>query len=371
MLPPADLLSCSAGAGFHHYDSAPLLEALATLGATSNVADVITAPQAVRVEVEPCDKIRMRAFRGIEADLMQMLSIPAVRIEAPTPGKTTVGVELPRAERATIYLGDVVNRSQAPLRAAVGVGLDGSPVVLDLASYPHLLVAGRSGGGKSSVLHALLCSLLSVCTPADLELILVDTKMTELSIYEGLPHCSNVVYNPDRAIDVLWGMVDSMRTTYRCMRDYGARTLDELNTALRARGKDPIPRRVLVCDELADLMMTGRGKVESAVVSLGQLGRAAGFHLVLATQSPRVQVCTGLIKANLVARMALSTSSALDSRVILDINGAEDLLGRGDFLLDDGQSGKLVRGQAAWCPTEDVEAMVSWWKAQDRSAVAA
>lgn len=361
---PTDILSHTDGVTVPSDQTDELLEALATLSAPCNEESAVVAPQAVRYELTPCDGVRMKAFRGIEFDLMQMLSVDNVRIEAPTPGRNTIGIELPRRDRATVYLGDITPASSQPLNAAVGVDMTGRVVVLPIASYPHLLVAGRSGGGKSVLLHSILCSLLSTHTPNELELIIVDPKAVEGAMYEGVPHVSNLVYDAQEAIDVLWGMVESMETTYRCMRRYGARDLDELNAKLMLNGEQPIPRRLCVVDECADLMMQSKSKVESAMVRLGQKGRAAGFHVIVATQSPRAQVITGLLKANLPARIALATSNALDSRIILDSNGAENLLGRGDALLDNGIDGQLHRFQTAWAPSSDVEAIVDHWRAQ-------
>lgn len=367
-LPPDSVLTHADSVSLPEDRTDDLLRSLAILGATSNEDDVQVAPQAMRYELAPCDGVRMRAFRGIEDDLKQMLGVEKIRIEAPTPGRRTVGIELPRSPRSTIYLGDVAPAASVPLHASVGVDMTGRPLVLPLAEFPHLLVAGRSGGGKSVMLHAILCSLLAHHTPEQLELILVDPKSVEAAAYEDLPHASNVVYDASDAIDVLWGMVESMEATYRVMRQYGVRELDDLNARLKDEGEVPIPRRLCVVDELADLMMQSRSRVESAIVRLGQKGRAAGFHLILATQSPRMQVVTGLIKANLPARLAVATASALDSRVILDANGAETLLGRGDALLDDGVSGNLVRFQGAWTSSEDVARMVEWWQRQVTSA---
>lgn len=369
-LPPNDLLTRSGDVIVPEDRTDDLLHALALLGATSNEDSVQIAPQAVRYELTPCSGVRMKAYRGIDDDLMQMLGIGSVRIEAPSPGRTTVGVEIPRAQRATIHLGDVAGAAQGPLRAAVGVDMEGKTVTLSLADYPHLLVAGRSGGGKSVLLHNILCSLLTTHTPDELELILIDPKSVEAAHYEGLPHASNITYDPDHAVDVLWGMVNAMETTYNCMLRYGARSLDELNLALVREGADPIPRRLCVIDEMADLVMRSRARVESAIVRLGQKGRAAGFHLILATQTPRKDVVSGIIKANLTARIALATASALDSRIILDANGAEALLGQGDALLDDGLSGTTRRFQSAYASTEDVRAVVDWWAGQTAALVA-
>lgn len=370
-LPPTDLLSGADAVTVPEDCTDALLEALARLGAPCNEESATVAPQAVRYELVPCDGVRMKAFRGIEEDLMQRLSVDHVRIEAPTPGRHTIGIELPRKNRAIVYLGDVVPAASKPLSAAVGVDMNGRPVVLPIAEFPHLLIAGRSGGGKSVLLHSILCSLLATHTPDELELIIVDPKSVEGAMYEGLPHASNVVYDAHQAIGVLWGMVEQMETTYRCMRRYGARDLDELNAQLALEGEQPIPRRLCVIDEAADLMMQSKSRVESAMVRLGQKGRAAGFHVIVATQSPRANVITGLLKANLPARIALATSSALDSRIILDQNGAEHLLGRGDALIDDGISGTLQRFQTAWAPSSDVEAMVDWWRSQNHALVAA
>ena len=370
-LPSLDLLSRSWASDEAEDRSADLLEALALLGATCNVSSVVVAPQAVRYELTPARGVRMRSFHGLEADVMQMLGVTGVRIEAPTPGLTTVGIELPRRDRAIVNLADGVGDASQPLTAAVGVDLNGDVVTLPISSYPHLLIAGRSGGGKSVLLHSILASLLMSHTPDDLQLTLIDTKMVESQMYEGLPHVTAIVHDADRAVRVLGGLVEKMEQTYELMRECGARDLLELNVMLEEQGIAPIPRRLCVIDEASDLMMTAKAKVESSIVRLGQLGRAAGFHVIVATQSPRANVITGMLKANLTARIGLATSNALDSRIILDQNGCESLLGKGDALLDDGIDGSVRRFQTAWAPTQDVEAIVGHWKDQSRQLVAA
>jgi S-DNA-T family DNA segregation ATPase FtsK/SpoIIIE len=369
-LPTLDLLS-------QHYDAddgedrtEELLEVLSALGATCNLSSMTIAPQVVRYELEPARGIRMKDFKGIEADVMQQLGCDTVRIEAPTPGLKTVGVELPRKHRATVHLSNVIEHGAQPLRAALGVDIAGEVVTFDIAAAPHMLIAGRSGGGKSVLLHSLLASLLMTHTPDELELIIIDPKSVEGAMYEGLPHASNIIYETDRALRVLDGLIHCMSGVYEAMREFGARNIDELNEMLVECGEQPIRRRVIVIDEFADLIMQSKSRVESAIVRLGQLGRAAGFHMIIATQSPRAQVVTGLLKANLPARIALSTTSAIDSRIILDESGAEDLLGKGDALLDDG-SGKLRRFQSAWAASSDIEALIQFWVCQTKEGVAA
>jgi DNA segregation ATPase FtsK/SpoIIIE, S-DNA-T family len=367
---PTNILSCGAGVERAADRGEALLEALARLGAPCNAESRTVAPQAVRYELEPCDGVRMKSFRAVEPDLMQMLGIDSVRIQAPTPGRHTVGIELPRDDRQMVYLGDLAQPHNSQLAATVGVDITGKPLTIDIAELPHLLIGGQSGGGKSVMLHALICSLLTQKTPDELELILIDPKMVEAAAYEGLPHVTNLVYNPMRAVEVLLGAAAQMDAVYDCIRAEGFRNLEEWNAKLRATGQRPIPRRLIVVDEVADLVMQAKGNVESAMIRLGQKGRAAGFHVVLATQSPRVQVVTGLLKANMTGRLALSTASALDSRIILDTNGAEGLLGRGDLLYNDGASIGLKRAQAAFVSREEVSALVEHWACQTNAVAA-
>jgi S-DNA-T family DNA segregation ATPase FtsK/SpoIIIE len=342
-------------------DAQMLLESLARLGCPCELDSVQEAPQTVRYALRPAAGVRMKSFRGIEPDLMIALSASSVRVECPVPGTATVGVELPRRDRAVVGLEDVIGAAEAPLRASIGVDVAGDPVVLDVGAAPHVLVAGRTGGGKSVLLHSILASLLTIHDPSTLEVILVDPKRNELSLWEDAPHVSAAVYDPGDAIDALWDMVASMETCYRVLQQYRARSLAELNAMLARDGEAPIPYRVLVCDETADLMMTGKGKVESAMVRLGQKGRAAGYHTILATQSPRVSVISGLLKANLPTRIALATSTALDSRIILDRSGAESLLGKGDGLLDDGVDGTLRRFQTAMVTSDEIASIIGRW----------
>lgn len=361
ILPSPDLLARSDASTSAPDYSEQLLETLAELGATSNITSVHVAPQAIRYELAPCAGIRTKNYRGIEQDIMIALGVENVRIEAPTPGARTVGVEIPRKDRASVTLGDVAQFASAPLSAAVGVDMAGDPVVIDIAALPHLLIAGRSGGGKSVSIHAILCSILQHASPDELEILLIDPKMAELCDYAELPHVVKVAYDPDEAVDWLWGMVDSMEATYQALYERGCRTLDELNNQLRAEGQPIVRRRLIVCDELSDLMMRSKSKVESAMVRLGQKGRAAGFSVIVCTQSPRRECVTGMLKSNLPGRLALATSSALESRIILDQMGAENLMGQGDALYDDGVSGSLKRLQVAWCSPSDVQATCDWW----------
>jgi S-DNA-T family DNA segregation ATPase FtsK/SpoIIIE len=362
-LPSLDLLSRSHDTSVARDRAEELLEALAELGATCNVESVTIAPQAIRFELAPERGIRMRDFKGIEADLMQRLALPTVRIQAPTPGASTVGIEIPRKDRQTVSLGDVISDAAQPLTAAVGVDMAGDVVTLPISTYPHLLIAGQSGGGKSVLLHSILCSLLASHTPDELEVILIDTKIVESAAYEGVPHVSHIAQDARRAVSVLNGLVGTMEATYRAMGQHGARTLDELNAILIGRGELPIPRRLLVVDEVADLMAQAKNSVETAITRIGAKGRSAGIHIIVATQSPRANVITGALKANLSARIALKTSSALESRIIIDQAGAEDLLGRGDAILDDGQ-GNTTRFQTAWSSNEDIAGLVNHWKNQ-------
>jgi DNA segregation ATPase FtsK/SpoIIIE, S-DNA-T family len=340
-----------------------LTEKLDSLKARCEVERIVVGPQVTRFEMVPFEGLSVRDLPKHAADLAYEVEAESVRIVAPIPGKRAVGIEIPSPNRRTVYLRDVLHAAQTPTTFAMGLDVDGKVMACNLATMPHLLVGGMTGGGKSTMIHAMLCSLLMRATPAELGLILIDPKMVEMSLYEDIPHLMRpVVIDPMEAARTLDWLVLEMECRYRFAEHYGARDLHELNDKLPE--EDRFPYLICVVDELADLMMVARKEVEASVVRIAQKARAVGIHLVLATQTPRVAVVTGMIKANVPARIAFTTAQALDSRVILDQNGAESLLNRGDGLYLPSDAGKPTRFQGAFVTTKEVNDVCNWWREQ-------
>jgi S-DNA-T family DNA segregation ATPase FtsK/SpoIIIE len=334
------------------------------LGVQCAAQRVVVGPSTTRVELTTDPGVPLRDFTKLQrsSDLAYWLGAESVRIEAPIPGRSAVGVELSNAERRQVSLGDVCRHVRSPLCAALGLDGDNYVVTLDLARAPHLLIAGVTGGGKSVLLRSILAGLLLRSDPNELGLVLCDPKGTELSIFEGLPHLYGApAVDIDKCVESLWWAVTEMDARYRLLRRHRARDLDEYN-ATAPEGY--VPPVLVVVDELGDLMMRSRKEVESAIVRIGQKGRAAGVHMMLATQSPKREVVTGLIRANLPARIGLLTSTAIDSRIVLERSGCEALLGEGDALLDTGKSPALTRFQSAYTSTETIREIVEAWTSQ-------
>jgi S-DNA-T family DNA segregation ATPase FtsK/SpoIIIE len=292
-----------------------------------------------------------------------------VRIEAPIPGRNVVGIEVPNLEVAAVRLRDVLEspafqREASPLAVALGKDVAGAPVVAALDRMPHLLIAGATGSGKSVCINAIIASLLFRATPDRVRLLLIDPKVVELGQYDGLPHLlAPVVTDPREAYGALTWVIREMEGRYHRFAERGARDITRYN-ALLDEGEEPLPYVVVVIDELADLMMVASTKVEDAIARLAQMARAAGIHLVVATQRPSVDVITGLIKANIPSRLAFAVSSQVDSRTILDSGGAEKLLGRGDMLFSPMGAAKPIRAQGALVTEGEVEALIAYVRAQ-------
>ncbi len=313
-------------------------------------------------------KVKVSKIAGLSNDLALALAAPSVRIEAPIPGTSYVGVEVPNHEGNKVGLkelmeSDVFESSKANLRIALGEDVKGQPIISDMTRMPHLLIAGATGAGKSVCINSIITCMLLTNTPDRLRLLMVDPKMVELSVYNGIPHLlSPVITEVDKAAGVLFWAVKEMERRYNLFSKVGARDLLRYNEYLGKRNEKELPYIVVIIDEMADLMMAAPEEVEKHVCRLAQMARAVGIHLIIATQRPSVDVITGLIKANFPARIAFAVTSQTDSRVILDIPGAERLLGRGDMLFMAPDAGKLERLQGTFLDDEEINRIVRYWK---------
>jgi len=348
--------------------AAGLLEALGHFGVAAKVIGTVTGPHITRYELRLAPGIKVSKVASLKDDLAYALAATDVRILAPIPGKQAVGVEVPNARRRIVRLGDVYQDPPvdwSPLAVWLGKDVSGHAIGADLAKMPHLLVAGTTGSGKSGSVNAMLASILLRATPHDVRLVLIDPKQVELNHYESIPHLlTPVITHPRMAANALGNLVREMEQRYGMMSLARTRSLVELNRHRIARGDAPIPFILCVIDELADLMMVAPADVETAIIRLAQKARAVGIHLVLATQSPRVDVITGLIKANVPSRIAFAVSSQTDSRVILDQNGAESLLGAGDMLFAPIGSSAPQRIQGAYIDEAQIAALTEFWRRQ-------
>jgi DNA segregation ATPase FtsK/SpoIIIE, S-DNA-T family len=348
--------------------AATLVETLGHFGIQAKVIGRVTGPHITRYELRLAPGTKVAKVAQLKDDLAYALAAVEIRILAPIPGKQAVGVEVPNARRRIVHLGDVFQEPPAdwsPLTVWLGKDIAGRAIGADLAKMPHLLVAGTTGSGKSACVNAMLCSLLLRATPHELRLVLVDPKQVELNHYEGIPHLlTPVITSPRMAANALQNLVREMEQRYGTMSLARTRSLPELNRAREKRGEPPLPYILCVIDELADLMMVAPADVEDSIIRLAQKARAVGIHLVLATQSPRVDVITGMIKANVPSRIAFAVSSQTDSRVILDHNGAESLLGQGDMLFSPVGSSKLQRIQGAYIDEEQIAELTDAWRRQ-------
>jgi S-DNA-T family DNA segregation ATPase FtsK/SpoIIIE len=345
-----------------------LLETLGHFGIEAKVIGRVTGPHITRYELRLAPGTKVAKVAQLKDDLAYALAATDIRILAPIPGKQAVGVEVPNARRRIVHLGDVFQEPPAdwsPLTVWLGKDIAGRAIGADLAKMPHLLVAGTTGSGKSACVNAMLSSVLLRATPHEVRLVLVDPKQVELNHYESIPHLlTPVITSPRMAANALQNLVKEMEQRYGIMSLARTRSLPELNRSRERRGEPALPYIVCVIDELADLMMVAPADVEDSIIRLAQKARAVGIHLVLATQSPRVDVITGMIKANVPSRIAFAVSSQTDSRVILDHNGAESLLGQGDMLFSPVGASKLQRIQGAYVDEDQIAELTDAWRRQ-------
>nr|MBA3809840.1 DNA translocase FtsK [Solirubrobacterales bacterium] len=345
-----------------------LIEALGHFGVQAKVIGTVAGPHITRYEIRLAPGIKVGKVAQLKDDLAYALAATDIRILAPIPGKQAVGIEVPNLHRRMVRLGDVFQeppKDWSPLTVWLGKDVAGKAIGADLAKMPHLLVAGTTGAGKSGAINAMLASVLLRATPRDVRLVLVDPKQVELNHYESIPHLlTPVITSPRMAANALQNLVKEMESRYGIMSLSRTRSLIELNRARAKRGEPSLPYILCVIDELADLMMVAPADVEDSIIRLAQKARAVGIHLVLATQSPRVDVITGMIKANVPSRIAFSVSSQTDSRVILDQNGAESLLGQGDMLFSPVGSSRLQRIQGAYIDEGQIAKLTDMWRRQ-------
>ena len=359
-----------------------LQDTLHNFGVNVTVTNVSCGPTVTRYELQPEMGVKVSKIVGLSDDIKLNLATPDIRIEAPIPGKAAVGIEVPNKENSPVMLRDILQsdefkNAKSKLSFAAGKDIAGKPVVADIAKMPHLLIAGATGSGKSVCINTLIISILYKATPDEVRLIMIDPKVVELSVYNGIPHLFiPVVTDPKKAAGALNWAVSEMTSRYNAFAEYGVRNLGEYNKKVAnmrvpegEKAPEKMPQIVIIVDELADLMMVAPGEVEDAICRLAQLARAAGIHLIIATQRPSVNVITGLIKANMPSRIAFSVSSGVDSRTILDMNGAEKLLGKGDMLFYPQGYQKPARLQGAFVSDEEVSAVVEYVSNKNQGAV--
>jgi S-DNA-T family DNA segregation ATPase FtsK/SpoIIIE len=373
-LPGSELLTAHApvraGAGMdHETNSQIIVSKLASFGIATQVVGISAGPVVTQYELEPDASVRVSKIEALADDLAMALSARSIRIEAPIPGRSVVGIEIPNRDSNVVGLKSIFEEvefadSSQGLTFALGRDVAGAARATDLTKMPHLLIAGATGSGKSVMVNALIASLLFRCRPDELRLILIDPKRVELSGYNGLPHLLvPVITEAEKASAALRWTVLEMENRYRLFAEAGARNIAAYNEG-RVDANDRIPFIVVIIDELADLMMQDGRSTEEPIVRIAQKARATGIHLVLATQRPSVNVVTGLIKANIPSRIAFSMASQIDSRTVLDAPGAEDLIGRGDMLFQPSDAPKPIRLQGVFVSDQEIEGVVNHWRAQ-------
>ena len=338
---------------------------LESFGVQAKLTHVTHGPAITRYELQPAPGVKVSRIVGLVDDIALNMAADGVRIEAPIPGKPAVGIEIPNEKIETVSLRDVLEspemtRQKSPTAVALGKGISGAPVVADMAKMPHVLIAGATGSGKSVCINTIINSIIYRASPKEVRLILIDPKVVELSVYNGIPHLLvPVVTDPKKASAALSWAVVEMEHRYKRFETMGVRNIEGYNHAI-GPGEEPMSKIIVIIDELADLMMVAPGEVEESICRLAQLARAAGIHLVIATQRPSVNVITGVIKANIPSRIAFAVSSQIDSRTILDAGGAEKLLGKGDMLYAPQGAGKPTRVQGCFVSDDEVQRIVDF-----------
>jgi S-DNA-T family DNA segregation ATPase FtsK/SpoIIIE len=346
-----------------------LEQTLASFGVEAKVLRWEQGPVVTRFEVQPAPGVRVQKISSLTNDIALALAAPSVRIEAPIPGKSVIGIELPNQKASLVHIKEILStedyqRDTALLTVAIGKDIAGHPILADLTEMPHLLIAGATGSGKSVMLNAIIASLLFRCTPADCRLVMIDPKRVEFANFSNVPHLlAPVVTNPRAAAGALKQMLGEMEARFERFAAAGTRNIQGYN---ELSGVERLPYIVIIIDELADLMMVAPADFEDVICRLAQMTRATGIHLVLATQRPSVDVITGLIKANIPSRLAFAVSSQVDSRTILDMPGAEKLLGKGDMLFMPVGAARPIRAQGAFIADSEIQALVTWWKSQGK-----
>ncbi|WP_232697108.1 FtsK/SpoIIIE family DNA translocase [Brevibacillus daliensis] len=361
----------------HASNAAKLVQTLKSFGVSAIVSEIHRGPAVTRYEVQPATGVKVSRIVSLTDDLALALAAKDIRIEAPIPGKSAIGIEVPNNEVSIVTLREVlesphIQQSGGKLTVALGRDISGEPILADLTKMPHLLVAGATGSGKSVCVNGIIMSILFRAKPNEVKLMMIDPKMVELNVYNGIPHLlAPVVTDPKRASVALKKVVAEMERRYNLFSQNNCRNIEMYNQFVQEDGQDPkaapLPFIVVIVDELADLMMVAPGEVEDAICRLAQMARAAGIHLLIATQRPSVDVITGVIKANIPSRIAFGVSSMADSRTILDMGGAEKLLGRGDMLFLPMGASKPVRVQGAFVADKEVEEVVSFVKNQQEA----
>lgn len=355
-----------------------LEETFESFGVKAKVTKANLGPAVTKYEIQPATGVKVSKIVGLSDDLALALAAKDIRMEAPIPGKAVIGIEVPNSEVSTVSFRDIiegqVKNKDKLLEVPLGRDIAGNVAMADLAKMPHLLVAGATGSGKSVAINGVITSLLLKAKPNELKLMMIDPKMVELNVYNGIPHLlTPVVTNPKKAAVALQKVVQEMERRYELFAASGSRNMEGYNAFVKRKNEEnnegllPLPFIVVIVDELADLMMVASNEVEDSIIRLAQMARAAGIHMILATQRPSVDVITGIIKANVPSRIAFAVSSGTDSRTILDSNGAEKLLGRGDMLFQPMGANKANRVQGAFISDEEVEAVVSFVKDQQEA----
>ncbi len=347
-----------------------LLSKLRTFKIDGDIIRTYSGPIVTTFEFRPAPNVKVSRILGLSDDLAMTLCAESIRIQAPIKGKDVVGIEIPNSQSQTIYLREILEselfqKSSSPLTLALGKDIVGNPFITDLKKLPHLLIAGTTGSGKSVGVNAMILSLLYKNPPNQLKLVMIDPKMVEFSIYADIPHLlTPIITDPKKAIGALQSVAKEMERRYSLMSEYKVKTIDSYNEQAPNNGVEAFPYLIVVIDELADLMMTGGKEAEFPIARIAQMGRASGLHLIVATQRPSVDVVTGLIKTNLPSRVSFRVGTKIDSKVILDTDGAQSLLGRGDMLFTPPGANGLVRLHAPFATEDEIKKIVDFIKAQ-------